>query len=126
VQEERVDRSHFKQIRIVQLQGADGVIRVEETYRQRAQDPSPTLLSRFAMSADHVMVQLKPGANERSVSQFLKDHGGRIDEALSDSSVLIVSFNASGPAALDRFLTALQSDPEIAHARPDYLVWPTR
>ncbi|NQU39808.1 MAG: S8 family serine peptidase [Lentisphaerae bacterium] len=109
--------------RLLKGKGKYPYIRVEERRRADPAGGEPISLSRVAMVADHILVQLHADASETMLAALNAQQGGTIRRRLKRPGLYLISFASFDMDTVPLRVAAYRTSPAIAAvAEPDFLV----
>ncbi|MBA4387073.1 MAG: hypothetical protein C0404_03770 [Verrucomicrobia bacterium] len=113
-------------VRVLRTDMKYPLVRVQEEVEKDAATGEEKAIRMLAMTADHVMVKLRPGATEEDLQALTRKYAGKIRSKKPLSGIYLVELAESGadavPGAVAKYL---QESGVVALAEPDYLVFAT-
>ncbi|WP_435894502.1 S8 family serine peptidase [Oceaniferula spumae] len=115
-----------RRVRVVEADFKYPNVRLEEEVWTDPKTGMQTVRRIRASVADHVMVGLKPGADEKAASELLEQNGYRIRAVEPGSYILAELAEFKADDAQKRSIAEIEGLNEfIDYAEPDYLVYPS-
>ncbi|WP_372807996.1 S8 family serine peptidase [Pontiella sp.] len=95
---------------------------VVETLRRDRRQRKFVPVGRTEMVADHVLVNLRPGADRAAFEQLVSEFDAQIERSLSDGRTFIVQLQAPSLDAVDEAIGYFsEAAAAVAYAEPDYV-----
>jgi subtilisin family serine protease len=108
--------------RLIQVAGKYPNRIVVETLRRDRQLRKFVPVGRIEMVADHVLVNLRQGADLSAFQELVAEYDGQIDRTLSDGRTFIVQLQAPSLDAVDEAVGYFsEAVAAVAYAEPDYV-----
>jgi len=117
------EENKLRRIRVLKTNMKYPLVRVEEDVQIVPGTGEERVVKRVGMSADHVIVKLKPGMTEAQLQAIINKYGGKIRAHKKLSGIYLIETPDvtvdSVPRAIENYKKEIDA---IAYAEPDYIV----